>query len=165
MSSTPIDINDLQYELRALLGASLIWDLFKAESLGNPTNYMMDAAFVHTRNLYNFFTNNTTYDGSLADFGYPLLNSNLYTNWREPLHRHALHINNGRSRPTNMVGSQHINQMVQLFAADITNLWQQWIAQSTSNAALNSQLVDALADAQKQANDDFSSVKAKLSSQ
>ena len=115
----------LYHELRCLLGATTVWQIFKSQAAGFDVTVAMDSAFVHARNLYNFFTEpKGGNDISVTAFGpsapYP---STIYDTWREALHRQVLHVSKGRTSPTNLKDGAHLNEQVEVFARDILSLW------------------------------------------
>jgi hypothetical protein len=115
---------DLYYELRCLLGATTLWRAFKAQHRGFDVVVAMDAAFVHARCLYKFFTQSqSSHDISIVEFGATAYSSALFGTWEEALNRHVLHISKGRVAPTNRDSTTHLNEHVVDFANDIYNLW------------------------------------------
>lgn len=118
--------DNLYHELRCLLGAVTIWQMLKQRKAGFDVVVAEDSAFIHARNLFNFFTWRGRYDVSVVDFGltnpYP---STLFDAWREPLNRHVLHISGGRIAPTNIVAGVHLKDQVENFAWEILSLWKQ----------------------------------------
>jgi hypothetical protein len=115
---------DLYYELRCLLGAATLWQAFKTQHRGFDVVVAMDSAFVHTRCLYKFFTQQqSSHDISIVEFGAAAYQSNLFDTWEKPLNRHVLHISKGRLNPTNTDSTTHLNEHVEDFANDIYKLW------------------------------------------
>lgn len=92
---------DLYYELRCLLGAATIWQVYREDEQGFHVVVAMDSAMVHARCLFNFFTRGSKrFDIRVADFGCRLFKSGLYDVWEEALHRHVLHISHKRLTPS-----------------------------------------------------------------
>ena len=115
---------DLYYELRCLLGAATLWQAFKTQHRGFDVVVAMDSAFVHTRCLYKFFTQQqSSNDISIVEFGTAAYSSTLFNTWEEALNRHVLHISKGRLNPTNTDNTTHLNEHVLDFANDIYKLW------------------------------------------
>ena len=155
-------IKDLEYELHLLLGASKIiraieqYDSVKKndnEKLGNTVNHFKDSAYIHIRNLYNYFSNATRNDGKVSEYTNHNFNLNLYNQWSDALHQHAVHVRPGRNNPNNEINGVHINTMIPSFANDLDNLWQEWI-NTTSDSSLKIKLQDALVNAHKESDED-----------
>jgi hypothetical protein len=137
---------DLSNELRWLLCAATEWDAYD-KLIGEPPQvpkleepcfhlkvYAMDAAFIHARSLYEFFTATqqsilrnksnglrrlTWYDFSSN----PTLRqtSTKYAQFMQPLHGRVMHLDHNRS------GYDEIKKEVANFAADILVLWNNFI--------------------------------------
>lgn len=159
-----VPISDLAYELRMLLGAAKQCELFEEYDIGNPINYAKDSVYTHTRNLYNFFKANARNDATVTQFTQHAFDSVFYDTWIDALHDHVLHIKTSRNTPTNIVGGQHLNQQIQNFADDMERLWQEW-ADNTTDPQLKTELEEALVEARTQANDDYVSLKQRLTRQ
>lgn len=155
-------INDLAYELRMLFGAAKICRLFDEYGIGNPINYPKDSVYLHCRNLYNFFAANTNNDAKVTQFTQHQFNLTFYGTWIDALHDHASHIKTSRHTPTNVVNGDHLKDQVQKFTKDIENLWIDWI-DHTTNLRMKTQLKDALDKARREAQDDYDSLKKRLS--
>jgi hypothetical protein len=141
---------DLYYELRCLLGATTLWKAFKAQDRGFDVVIAMDAAFVHTRCLYKFFTQQqSSHDISITEFGAVAYSSMLFRAWEEALNRHVLHISKGRLNPTNTDSTTHLNEHVESFAKDIYKLWLKF-----ENDPLASTFATELLDARTRAAQD-----------
>ncbi|MBL8015338.1 MAG: hypothetical protein JNK26_04085 [Candidatus Doudnabacteria bacterium] len=154
-------IEHLEYELRMLLGADQMIKLCALKrEIGNPVNYFKDSAYMHTRNLYNFFSNKRN-DANVEDFIQYPFDVTVYNKWSDALHSHALHIKSDRVTPSNVVDGQHLNEQVPNFVSDILRLWQDWI-DATNSQTDKQVLVDALARAQKEAQDDYDSMNLRL---
>jgi len=142
---------DLYYELRCLIGATTLWEAFKAQRKGFDVVVAMDSAFVHIRCLYKFFTQQqSSHDISITEFGTGAYQSTLFSNWEEALNRHVLHISKGRASPTNTDGTTHLNEHVKDFANDIYKLWLKFESDplaSTFAAELSEARTKALQDA------------------
>lgn len=152
-AKTPIE--DLEYELHLLLGAAKIITALESKRpsiIGNNINYFKDAGYMHARNLYNFFSNKRN-DGKVNAYTQHSFNLSLYQQWEDPLHRHVLHIKAERNAPNNVINGVHINTKIPDFASDIEQLWQEWI-NVTNDATGQQELKNALAKAQKEAQDD-----------
>src|SRR5262249_14950370 len=122
---SPFIRNELCHELRCLLGAVTVWEAFSKAQAGFDVVVAMDSAFVHARCLFNFFTlEKGGNDVSVTEFGPASpYSSAVYDSWREPLNRHVLHIAKGRTTPTNVVSSGHLNQQVGAFGHEVLGLW------------------------------------------
>ena len=144
-----------------LFGATKMWSLANSRDFGNPTNYFMDAAFVHTRNLYNFFSGHAIHDASIRQFTQEQFDLTLYCIWKDALHNHVLHINDSRSTPNNVINGAHLNEQVQQFTDDIETLWVKW-TEKTTNQTLKNQLTEALENARGESQDDYDSIEQKL---
>lgn len=165
MSNNKVPIEDLAYELQLLLGSAKIvgkieeydqsqdTDKYK---LGNLVNYFKDSAYLHARNLYNFFAANTKNDAKVTQYiNTYLFDLSIYDKWSDGLHDHVLHIKTKRGvdAKTNVVDRAHLNEMVPTFAKDIRKLWQNWI-NNTPNEQLKKQLEGALEDADSASDND-----------
>lgn len=115
----------LHHELRCLLGAATVWQAFCEANAGFDVIVAMDSAFVHARCLFTFFTEDKGGDDvSVTEFGPTApYASSMYDEWREPLHRHVLHVAKGRTTPSNLKAAGHLNQQVMPFAQEILRLW------------------------------------------
>ena len=154
-------IDNLFYELRMLLGASKMCELADTNEWGNSTNYVKDAVYVHSRNLYIFFTNKTRNDDDLAikDFELKSIYSQLYPKhygeWKEAYHDHILHLRKTRTnKPSNLHGTRHLNEQIRNFTNDIISLWETWES-LTGNRSIKLLLEAKLLDAKKQSTDDY----------
>jgi hypothetical protein len=107
---------NLYHELRCLLGAATLWEIFKRSDAGFDVATAMDSAFVHSRCLFNFFTDQGSNDVSLVEFGTARYDSPIFTKWGEPLNRHVLHMSKGRNNPTNVIDGAHLKEQVVVFA-------------------------------------------------
>ena len=152
---------DLFYELRMLLGASKTTQLFDEKSMGNPTNFFKDSVYLHIRNLYNFFWGNANNDASVYDYIIHVFDVSLYIKWKKALHKHVLHIKNTRAKADNEVHGEHLNTMTQNFTSDIVNPWKEWI-EVTTDKSIKALLEQTLEIAQKEAQDDYDSLKEKI---
>jgi hypothetical protein len=159
MNTVPIE--DIAYELRMLLGAAKICQLFDEYNVGNPVNYAKDAVYLHARNLYNFFAADTRNDAKVTQFTQHQFDLTLYRTWIGPLHDHASHIKTSRHTPTNVINGEHLNEQIQKFASDIEKLWDEW-SRITPASTLKTQLEEALNDARTQSWDDYDSFKKRL---
>lgn len=162
MSSTnKVAIEDLEYELRMLLGSARLWRLFREREIGNPNNYFMDSAFVHARNLYNFFTRkNKKYDGNIKAYGEELFSSKQYNDWEEALNVYVLHIKSSRRESSNKVGDLFLSDQVSNFADEIVTLWKDWIKKT--NNSLEQIVASSLANAERDAENDYIQVESLL---
>ncbi len=154
MKSKTIPINDLRYELRMLLGAAKVCELFETTQMGNVVNYIKDSAYMHARNLYNFFAADTKNDAKVTQFTNHKFDLIMYETWKDALHSHVLHIKSNRHTPTNIVNNTHLNTIIPVFAKNVTDLWQEWIDNTEQNE-LKETLIGALMTAQKEAQDDY----------
>lgn len=124
---------DLAHELYCLLSSATIWEVYRAKRAGYEVVIAMDSAFIHARCLYFFFTKLTTKnDISITEFGPNPYKSELFTTWIGPLNMHVLHINQGRSTPTNIQNGQQLNEQVVMFAREILMLWDKLIVDSAA---------------------------------
>ena len=152
------DLKDLEYELQILLGASLIIDQLEVERKlrdGNIVNYFKDSAYIHIRNLYEFFLSDPkkTNDSKVSAFTNHKFNLSFYLLWREPLNRHVLHIAPGRNNPNNVKNGKHLKDQIPSFAKNIEDLWTEWI-RATADDQLKQKLENTLADAKRHAQND-----------
>ena len=155
MGDNRVDIQDLRYELRMLLGAVKISCLFESSNLGNLVNYVKDSAYVHIRNVYNFFEAKSRNDAKATQFTKHSFDVALYHEWSDALHQHVLHIKTKRTHPNNINKSRiHINQMIPIFAYDIQKLWKELIGQ-VKDLCVKTQLEDAFLTAEKEAQEDY----------
>lgn len=147
---------DLYYELRCLLGATVLWKAFKAQRKGFDVVVAMDSAFVHTRCLYKFFTQSqSSHDISIVEFGTAAYPSTLFSTWEEALNRHVLHISKGRVAPTNRDSTTHLNEHVEDFANDIYQLWIKF-ENDPQASTFATELLDARTKAVQDASNDAS---------
>lgn len=160
MATVPID--DLAYELRMLFGAAKICQLFDEYNVDNPVNYAKDSVYLHARNLYNFFAADTGNDAKVTQFTRHQFDLTFYRIWIGPLHDHASHIKTARHTPTNVINGEHLNEQTQKFADDIEKLWIDWI-NHTSDPSMKMRLKDAHDKARREAQDDYDSLKLRLS--
>jgi hypothetical protein len=130
----------LYSELRWLLDSATEWsiqDQLKLEIEGYEVQvYAMDSAFIHARNLFEFFLTETTTNHYGADQflgdGVPL-KSEIYTsNWKDTLHKFLMHASD-RSLPSLLKTlekgvEKHLNQMPVEFAREILRLWEKFEA-------------------------------------
>lgn len=148
-----VNVQDIQYELRMLLGAVKLCESSKKDDIGNIINYFKDSVYVHTRNLYNFFMANASNDAKVTAFGDYFFDSELYRTWKSALHNHVLHIKPQRNNPNNVISGKHLNEMTLHFKTDISRLWDEWI-KNTTDKTLKKQLEEAKEKAEKEAQDD-----------
>lgn len=162
--TTNIDIDDLQYELRLLLGAAKIASILEKTASGNVINYAKDSVYLHARNLYNFFSGNATNDARVKQFTDHSFDLTTYNLWIGALHDHVLHIKTKRSHNvSNVINGVHLNEKTQDFADDIKKMWTEW-RDATLDPVFRVRLTDALDVAQKEAEDDFDFLSKKLES-
>lgn len=152
----PFVKEDIYYELRCLLGAATVWTAFSKQEAGFDVIVAMDCAFVHVRNLFNFFTcPKGGNDVSMTKLGpEEPYESELYRVWKRSLNRHVLHISKGRGSPTNLKGGEHLNEQVLPFATEILQLWtrlEKDPAAATYTSALEKARRDAIQDAKNDA--------------
>lgn len=156
-----VPLKDLEYELRMLLGAAIIYSLLEKINAGNPVNYVRDSVYLHARNLYNFFSADTRNDAKVTQFTQHSFDLSFYDTWKDALHTHASHIKTSRHTPNNVINGEHLNEQIQKFASDIESLWQDWM-DHTINTQLKVQLNDALVRARREAQNDYDSLARKL---
>lgn len=149
-------IEDLGYELRMLIGAS---EIAEALDSGNQVNYVKDSVYLHARNLYNFFSSSARYDAKVSQFTNHIFDLSFYDLWKDPLHRHVLHIMDSRTSPNNVINGEHINEQTKNFAEDIKKLWNDWI-DNTTDPALKSELEHSLNQAIEEAGNDLDGLTA-----
>ena len=146
-----------------LFGAAKLQRLLSSEVPGNPENYLKDSAYVHMRNLYNFFTvSKPGNDSSITQFGDSVIASKLFPSpWKPGLNVDVMHIAGNRANSLNVQNGKHINECIQDFATDIESMWSTWVA-ATKDPKLRVQLAKSLTRANQQAQDDFEAVKNAL---
>lgn len=155
-----VDIKDLKYELRMLIGADRMVQLFEEKDIGNPINYFKDSVYLHARNLYSFFYKNSrkeitnNYNFDMTEYS---------SNWMIPLNNYVMHIDddNKRNIGNNELNGLHINQKVHWFTSDIIRLWQEWI-DSVVDLKFKEDLENALSTAYKEAADDYDGMVSNL---
>jgi hypothetical protein len=157
-----LPIEDLKYELHLLLGAAQIVEALEEfnknnpDTIGNLINYFKDSAYIHTRNLYNFFAADTKNDAKVTQYiNNHLFNLALYQTWIGALHDHVLHIKTKRGDviKSNLINGKYLNEMVPCFASDIEQLWNVWV-KITPDATLKTRLKNTLSEAQTCAKND-----------
>jgi len=151
-------LDDVQYELRMLLGGAALAQRFADN--GYVTNYFKDSAYLHARILYEFFTQPPTHDASIQQFDHTLLTSTLYPMpLRDRLNRRVMHMNKSRSSNTlhEPPGTVQLNEQIDDIVTDIKALFQAWIAGCT-DAQLKTDLTELVKNAEKQAKDDVASL-------
>lgn len=121
---------ELYHELRCLLGAATVWQIYKKNGMGFDVIVAMDASFIHARNLFIFFAptkedKNNQNSIKVTEFGPSKpYTSRVYSTWKSALNRHLFHLNKKRLRPTNLKNSGHLNEKVEVFAKEILMLWK-----------------------------------------
>lgn len=145
---------DLFYELRMLFSASMAVQLFEKLDLGNPTNLLKDSAYVHTRNLYNFFSGEKRYDASIKKYIDHAFDLTLYDKWSKALHTHVLHIKTDRLNKLNVVDGTHINTMIPVFAINIEILWLEWHSQE-KNIEIKEIIISVFNRAKEESSNDY----------
>jgi len=124
--------NELYHELCSLLEAAAFWNILKKSGAGCEISLVMESALVHARNLFIFFAatkNDKENDNSakVTDFGPKRMYQSLvYSTSKEAINRHLFHLNKKRLKPTNLKGSGHINEKVDIFAEEILKLWEEF---------------------------------------
>lgn len=128
--------NELYYELRCLLGAATIWQIFKNNDQGFDVAVAADSVYLHARNLFNFFTKQQSkHDISITEFGLKApFKVPIWNKWEGALNRHVSHISPGRSNPQNLKANGHLNKQIIKFAEEILNLWKQLESNPASKA-------------------------------
>jgi hypothetical protein len=151
----PFIREQLFHELRRLLGAATVWTAFSDAKAGFDVVVAEDSAFVHARCLFEFFTHRKGgNDVSVTEFGPTApYTSPAYGRWCGPLNRHVLHIAKGRTTPSNLNSSGHLNEQVKVFADEILLLWDKLIGDPEA-AAFKTDLEWARAEAVKDARND-----------
>ena len=163
MSKFGINVNleNLKYELRMLIGANKMTRLFEEKDMGNPTSLFKDSVYLHARNLYSFFHKNKDKDFMNSEY-----NMKEYSdNWMKPLNDYVMHIYNTEDRDNNrnVVNGEHLNTKVHFFTEDIIRLWKEWI-DNAPDKDLKQELKNILVKAQKEAEHDYSSSKSRIMS-
>lgn len=155
-NKTPL-LEDIGYELRMLLGAAEVCKVAEQHNHDNIVNFFKDSAYVHARILYEFFTKNKPkHDASITQFKHPTIKSRLYPNpLRDQINRRVMHMSYNRTKNTTKepLGDMQLNQQVQDFVDDISDLFQKWINTCT-DSKLKDALTDLIEEAGKQASDD-----------
>lgn len=151
---------DLFYELRMLLGAANVIELLDGGKKDNLINYFKDSVYLHSRNLYNFFSNGGRNDAHVEDYSAHDFDCSLYKKkdkdnktWEDALHNHVLHIKNTRINPNNIIDGKHLNEMPLEFVEDIQRLWKKWI-EVTTDTQMKNELSSRLKKAQDLARGD-----------
>lgn len=154
-----VDIKDLEYELRMLLGADKMVLLFEEKGVGNQVNFFKDSVYLHARCLYSFFYKNR---GKLTN-GLGFKMNEYESKWMEPLNNFVMHINASgiRSGGGNVQNNTHLNQKTHWFAKDIVRLWSEWI-DSTTDQTFKEILKKSLKTAQNDAENDYDGLLSKL---
>ncbi len=118
--------NDLNYELRCLIGARAFWHSLKEFDAGFGVIIAMDSALVHTRNLFSFFTKNGKSDVSVVEYGgiSNKYNSQISTLWLETINRYVMHISPGRLVDgSNIKDEGQLSEQIDMFTDEILRLW------------------------------------------
>jgi len=149
----------LSNELHWLLRAATEWSLQAQLELGidgyHMQVYAMDSAFVHARTLFEFFLSRATRNHySASQFLPAVLTSDLYDDWKDPLHKFLMHADN-RSFPRQLRtpdGPKDLNQMPVYFAKEVLRLWKEFERALAKNDSPEDQLLAKLArDKRKEA--------------
>jgi len=128
---------DLKDVLRWLLVSTALWEYYKNidNNHGDEVSMAMHTNVISSRALFEFFTgkprrNGTGNDAYATELGISKpYTSKLYIQgirrrkWREAMNRHIGHISIQRSKPTNIKGGQHLNNMMPEFQSEILRLW------------------------------------------
>jgi len=148
------NFEDIFYELRMLLGAGRMIELFDTKSMGNSVNYFKDSVYLHARCLYSFFYKK---DKTL----YEMVEYN--TKWKKVINDYVMHLydDDSRSKSANTVDGIHVNTKCLWFVSDLLRLWKLWI-NNESNIKLKQDLKTALDNANEEAKNDYESLKKKL---
>lgn len=143
----------LFYELRMLLGAKKVLEVFDENEMGNICSLVRDSIYLHARNLYNFFSGKARNDASIGIFSDHEYNLGLYETYGDELHEAALHIKPQRIIESASSGNKLLADVAVLFAEDIERLWQDWIA-NEKDQEIKDQLIETLAKARQESDDD-----------
>jgi hypothetical protein len=172
---------DLYHEVRFLLVGAANWvaaDAANRQVAGSPAEtslpahlivMSMDSAFLHARNLYEFFTTpRNVAQRRLGDRATWLTfnaaapqRSTLYNQWRPVLHERLVHLSITRPNPVSAsgapLGATALNGEVLNFAQDVLNLWRAFEADPSVLA-----FKSPLEGARKQAIDQARQASARL---
>jgi hypothetical protein len=125
----------LANEIRCLLPAAAEWDAQKTMELNEAGYevqvYAMDSAFVHARNLFEFFTEKTTeFHYGFDAYAVEKVQSKLYQkHWKSPLHSHLMHAQD-RTATDRLPSFKESDQPKPLqdmpvdFAREVVRLWR-----------------------------------------
>lgn len=155
------NIDDLQYELRMLLGADKLLQFFEEKEMGNSTNLLKGSIYMHSRNWYNFFSNESDNDAKVSEFITHDFDLSLYIKWKSALHTHVLHMKTARNNPNNIIDSKHLNEQPHIFVNDIVEIWKEWI-NKTRDRNIKESLQKAMDTATVEASDDYNNMLIKL---
>jgi hypothetical protein len=128
---------DLYNELRWLLVSAASWTIVDADQPADHFRVMcMDSAFLHARNLLEFFTmspktferlaRNGKAPASCHSFGVRNVHSQVFERWRPALEARVMHLRTDRPWPKNkhgnVAGTSIKGQVVSL-AQEVLRLW------------------------------------------
>jgi len=163
-------LEHLKYELRLLLGATKIVKTFEKEigpmEFKNIINYFKDSAYVHARNLFEFFmcdpkSTNDIKINEFAGHNFSIVDYEewveTYAEWKESLNRHVMHISPGRKNPTNSKDGVFLYDQLLHFVEDLENLWGAWVV-ATVDEDTKQQIKEILEISHKEAEDDLTHI-------
>jgi hypothetical protein len=157
----------LYNDLRWLLCSATVWAAYKRlveekhilKDTDFPSNFLIypqHSVYLFARSLFEFFLENKQRSKyhyvNWGSFGGQKQTSSFYIDdLKEPLHRHAMHLQD-RLTATNEINGRHINNLIVEIATEIIRLWKSY-TQSVENhnfkKELNNALCKALDESQK----------------
>lgn len=130
---------DLKDSLKWLLISTALWRYYGSldDMHGEEVAMAMHTNLVNSRALFEFFICTSDNDAHISDLCIPspykskrYKNGRLRSAWREPINRHLAHlsvgrvgINGARRGPTNVIGKNHLKNMMPVFRDEILRLW------------------------------------------
>lgn len=160
-----IQIRDLEYEIRLLLGAKEIitfirdWDNSRENKFGNLVNYFKDSAYIHIRNIYKIFRDRPC----INNITVPQMNLEKLSSFINPVEKFVMHLNTGRDKRSvsNIRKGIHINERISEAVLEIEELWQE-LTNSIKEPSLAKELRNSLARAKRDALNDTESLATLL---
>lgn len=158
---------DLKDALKWLLISTALWKYYAGvdDKHGEEVAMAMHTNLVSARALFEFFICTGDNDAHISDLGIPTpYKSRRYKRgrvrnaWREPINRHLAHLSVGRAGfngarrgPTNVIGKNHLKNMMPIFEKEILRLWNKL----ENDRNLPSEYKKALVDARERAEKDL----------
>lgn len=145
MAQTPAEFvqTHLSHELEYMLVAATTWAACHPDRRSAWPKHLVAtseyAAFVHQRNLYEFFCDSK---GQVVrkHLGHPrAVKSEVYEFWRKPLNTAVMHLWRRRVSDAPVIGSAHLKDQVAAFATDIHGLWRDFEGATPADIALELQ--------------------------